>query len=302
MTVEGFIPATGRGIQGGTSHCLGQHFSKMFNIIVEDPVKGEGGKANHIHVWQNSWGFTTRSIGVMVLTHGDNKGLITPPRVAKIQCVIVLVGITAKTSDEDRQKLEDQGHAIVEVLKEQGVRVHIDMREGYSPPWKFNDWELKGVPLRIEFGPKDAEKHVVTCARRDNGSKTTVPITGLGTEIPNLLETIQSDLFKRADEEFRAHRKLITKWDDFVPALNAKNVCLIPHCETGPCEDQIKDMSKRTDEGDSVAEDARAPAMGAKSLCIPLEQPEGIVKGETKCTNPKCGKDAVSWVMFGRSY
>lgn len=95
-TVEGFIPATGRGIQAATSHALGQHFSKMFNITVEDPTAKEAGKSEHVHVWQNSWGLTTRSIGVMILTHGDNRGLVIPPRVAEIQVVVIPVGVTAK--------------------------------------------------------------------------------------------------------------------------------------------------------------------------------------------------------------
>jgi prolyl-tRNA synthetase len=116
-TVEGFIPSTGRGIQGGTSHALGQHFSKMFNITVENPHVKEGEKAEKLYVWQNSWGFTTRSIGVMVLTHGDDKGLVIPPRVSKIQTVIVLAGITAKTSQEAKEQLEKEGNAIAEVLK-----------------------------------------------------------------------------------------------------------------------------------------------------------------------------------------
>ncbi|KAF2838801.1 prolyl-tRNA synthetase [Patellaria atrata CBS 101060] len=301
-TVEGFIPATGRGIQGGTSHCLGQHFSKMFDITVEDPSSKEGVKKPPVNVWQNSWGFTTRSIGVMVLTHSDNKGLVLPPRVAKIQVAIVPVGITAKTGDEDRDKLYKEATALGEVLKEAGIRVKVDFREGYSPGWKFNDWELKGVPLRLEFGPKDSANHVVTTSRRDQEGKSTIPISDLAAQTKALLDTIQSDLFNKADKEFREHRKLITDWKDFVPALNAKNVCLIPHCEGGPCEDQIKEMSARKDEGDSLAEDARAPSMGAKSLCIPFEQPEGIVEGKTKCTNPECKELAKRWVMFGRSY
>jgi len=303
-TVEGFIPSTGRGIQGGTSHCLGQHFSKMFGITVEDPSPAKEGeeKKPPLHVWQNSWGFTTRSIGVMVLVHGDNKGLVIPPRVAEVQVIIIPVGITAKTSPEDRQRMYGECDSFREVLKEVGVRVETDLREGYSPGYKFNDWELKGVPLRIEFGPKDSEKHVVTVSRRDGGDKTTIPITDLKTAVPDLLETIQADLFRKAEAEFRAHRVQINEWKDFVPSLNAKNVCLIRHCLGGKCEDEIKELSKRQGQGDDLAEDARAPSMGAKSLCIPFEQPEGIVEGETQCTNPKCEAKAQKWVLFGRSY
>jgi len=302
-TIEGFIPATGRGIQAGTSHCLGQHFSKMFNITVEDPTRKEGETKAPLHVWQNSWGFTTRSIGVMVLVHSDNKGLVLPPRVAEIQVIVIPVGLTAKTTPEDREKLLSEVDKVRSALVEANVRVDVDSREGYSPGYKFNDWELKGVPLRIEIGPKDIANGVVTTSRRDQaGQKSTVPLGDVGHAVPALLETMQADLFRKAEAEFRAHRIRITDWADFVPALNAKNFCLIPHCLGGKCEDEIKELSARKTEGDDLAEDARAPSMGAKSLCIPFEQPEGLVEGETECTNPNCQAKAKKWVLFGRSY
>lgn len=305
-TVEGYIPATGRGIQGATSHGLGQNFSKMFNITVEDPSSKGEEKKPPLYVWQNSWGLSTRTIGVMVMIHSDNHGLVLPPRVAEIQTVIVPVGITAKTTDEERQKLYKEIEGLAASISAAGVRVHCDFREGYSPGYKFNDWELRGVPVRIEFGPGESAGGFVTVARRDipgKDGKSTIPITELGTAIPALLDTIHNDMFRRADEEYRAHRKIITNWDDFCPALNDKNVCLIPHCLTEACEDQIKEMSARKAEEDSdQPQDARAPSMGAKSLCIPFDQPEGIVPGVTKCTNPHCNRPAEKWCMFGRSY
>lgn len=305
-TIEGFIPSTGRGIQAATSHCLGQHFSKMFNITVEDPNAKDAGKSEKVFVWQNSWGLTTRSIGVMILTHGDNRGLVIPPRVAEIQVIVIPVGVTAKTSPEAKEELYKKTQAIADDLISVGVRVETDYREGYSPGWKFNDWELKGIPLRIEFGPKDAEKGVVTTSRRDiekkEDARGETKIEDLKTAIPELLETIQTDMFNRADKEYREHRKQLTNWDDFVPTLNAKNVILVPHCEEEKCEDDVKAKSARTALGDGVAEDSKAPAMGAKSLCIPFDQPEGIVQGETKCINPDCKNFAKSWILFGRSY
>jgi len=307
-TVEGFIPATGRGIQGGTSHMLGQHFSKMFDITVEDPGKKPGEGAEKINVWQNSWGFTTRSIGVMIMIHSDNKGLVVPPRVSKTQVVIIPVGITAKLSEDDKKTIYDEVESFATTLRnqrawDQRLRVETDVREGYSPGWKFNDHELKGVPLRLEFGPKDKEKGVFTFSRRDQEGKGEIKIADFEAEVPRLLEKMQAEMLQKASEEYKSHRKVISKWDEFVPALNAKNVVIAPHCEDGECEDKIKEMSARTDVGDSAAEeDKRAPSMGAKSLCIPFEQPEGIKKGETKCVNPECGKEAVSFVMFGRSY
>ncbi|PVI03171.1 prolyl-tRNA synthetase [Periconia macrospinosa] len=305
-TIEGFIPATGRGIQAATSHCLGQHFSKMFNITVEDPNSKEAGKSEHIHVWQNSWGLTTRSIGVMILTHGDRRGLVIPPRVAEIQVVVIPVGVTAKMTPEAKEDLYKKVQSISDDLKSVGVRVETDYREGYSPGWKFNDWELKGIPLRIEFGPKDAEKGQVTTSRRDIDNKDEArgetKVDDLKEAIPKLLEQIQSDMFSRAKKAYDEHRVQLTNWDDFVPTLNGKNVVLVPHCEGDKCEDEVKAKSARTALGDGVAEDKQAPAMGAKSLCIPFEQPDGGVKEGTKCINPTCNTPAKSWILFGRSY
>lgn len=294
-TVEGYIPSNGRGIQGATSHCLGQNFSKMFEITVEDP----NDKGKHVHVWQNSWGLSTRVIGVMVMIHGDDKGLVLPPRIAKIQTIFIPVGITAKVTPEAKEKHYQKLEELRVTLKKAGVRVDVDLREGYTPPWKFNDWELKGVPLRLEFGPKDAEKDVVSFARRDTGAKGTIPIAELATKVPELLETIQKDMYNKADAAFKEHRLVITEWDKVVPALDSKNVVLIPHCLHGDCEDKIKETTKsNADDNQEVPEGKRAPSMGMKSLCIPFEQPEGLVKGETKCLNPDCDRLAEQWCMF----
>lgn len=306
-TVEGFIPATGRGIQGATSHCLGQNFSKreMFNITVEDPSTKEGDKKAPVHIWQNSWGLSTRALGVMVMVHGDNRGLVIPPRVVETQVAIVPVGISKTISEDEKARLYSEADALAAILQAAKIRVVTDKREGYSPGWKFNDWELKGVPLRLEFGPGESSGHYVTTSRRDiegKDGKGRIGITALGVEVPKLLDTIQNDLLDRARKQFDAHTKQITAWKDFVPALNAKNVCLIPFCLAEKCEDEIKEMSARKDEGDDTPEDAKAPSMGAKSLCIPFEQPEGIVKGETRCLNPSCEGLAEEWCLFGRSY
>ncbi|KAL2170470.1 hypothetical protein VTG60DRAFT_4850 [Thermothelomyces hinnuleus] len=299
-TVEGYIPSNGRGIQGATSHCLGQNFSKMFDITVEDPNE----KGKHIHVWQNSWGLSTRVIGVMVMIHGDDKGLVLPPRIAKIQSILIPVGLTAKMSAEDKEKHLKHLDEIYQTLKKAGVRAEVDLRDGYTPAWKFNDWELKGVPLRIEFGPKDAAKEVVSYARRDTGEKGTIPIAELTTKVPEMLETIQQDMYNRAEAAYREHRLKITKWEEVVPALDAKNVVIIPHCLVPECEEKIKELTagRSDDAAENVPEGQKAPSMGMKSLCIPFEQPEGLVKGETKCLNPECGRLAEQWCMFGRSY
>lgn len=142
-TVEGFIPTSGRGIQGGTSHCLGTNFSNpnMFDIFVEDPNDPVG--KGKIYVWQNSWGLSTRSIGVMVMVHGDDQGLVLPPKVASIQVVVVPCGITAKTSDEERKRINDKCEELAQSLRAADIRAKADLRDGYTPGWKFNDWEQK---------------------------------------------------------------------------------------------------------------------------------------------------------------
>ena len=300
-TVEGYIPETGRGIQGGTSHFLGQNFSKMFKILVEDPTNKEGAK---LHVYQNSWGFSTRSIGVCVMIHGDNKGLVLPPRVAETQIVIVPLGINKDTTEEAKTALYKEVDALEAILKAVNLRVTTDKAEEHSPGWKFNEWEQKGVPLRLVFGPEESKSHFVSFARRDlpaKEGKGTIAITDLAAEVPKLLDTIQKDMYVRANETFKEHTKKITSWDDFVPSLNNKNVNLIPHCLTEKCEDKIKDLSARKQVDDGTPEDEKAPSMGAKSLCIPFEQP-GELKEGTKCLNPECENNAEKWCLFGRSY
>ena len=154
-TVEGFIPTTGRGIQGGTSHCLGQNFSKMFNITVEDPANPGVDK---LHVWQNSWGLSTHTIGVMVMIHGDDKGLVLPPRVAQLQVVIVPTGITAKTSSETRAAIENEADRLAKELVKAGVKAKADLREGYTPGFKYNDWELKVRLFLASPSDQDADR------------------------------------------------------------------------------------------------------------------------------------------------
>lgn len=294
-TCEGFIAATGRGIQGATSHHLGQNFSKMFNISVENP---DGPEQERVFAFQNSWGLSTRVIGVMVMTHSDNKGLVLPPRVAQTQVVVVPVGLTSKTAQEQRDAVNSGAKKIEDALLAADVRVLGDYRDNYTPGWKFAEWELKGVPLRVEFGPKDLAAGQVTAVRRDNGEKYVVQLNELATKIPELLETVQKGLLEKARKDFDEHRVLVEDWKDFVPTLNAKNVILSPWCGRPDCEDEIKDASAKKDDGEDEEYDERAPSMGAKSLCIPYEQPE--LKEGQKCV--RCEHKAVNFCMFGRSY
>ncbi|RXW20597.1 hypothetical protein EST38_g5251 [Candolleomyces aberdarensis] len=294
-TLEGFISTSGRGIQAATSHCLGQNFSRpeMFNIFVEDP--NDGSKS---HVWQNSWGLSTRAIGVMVMVHGDNQGLVLPPRVASVQAIVVPCGITAKTTDEQRKKINDSCEALAKTLRDKGVRAKADLRDGYTPGYKFNDWEQKGVPLRLEIGPNDLAKNQTLTVRRDTGAKNPVSLDNIGQTVSDLLATIQSDMFNTAKTNYWSHVKAVTEWKDVVPALDGKNIIAIPWCEQEACEDEIKEKSGRAAE----PQDERAPSAGAKSLCIPFDQSHwpAIEVGKTKCTG--CGKDAKRWTLFGRSY
>ncbi|KAG6909908.1 hypothetical protein DXG01_014428 [Tephrocybe rancida] len=297
-TLEGFIPTSGRGIQAATSHCLGQNFSRpeMFNIFVEDP--NDPTKQGKTYVWQNSWGLSTRTIGVMVMVHGDNQGLVLPPRVASIQVIIVPCGITAKTSDEQRAKINDACDELAKTLKKAGVRAKADLRDGYTPGYKFNDWEQKGVPVRLEIGPNDLAKEQTLSVRRDTGVKAPIALKDIGTTLNDLLKTIQSEMFARAQKEYYSRIKEITKWDDFVPTLDNKGIAVIPWCEVEACEDDIKERSGRSAE----PQDVRAPSAGAKSLAIPFDQSlwAPIEHGKTKC--PACGNDSKRWTMFGRSY
>jgi prolyl-tRNA synthetase len=248
-TVEGFIPTTGRGIQGGTSHCLGQNFSKMFNISVEDPkadASKRGTPEGRAFVWQNSWGLSTRTIGVMVMVHGDDKGLVMPPRVSSIQVVVIAVGITVKTTDEQRKEIYDACDKLERDLKQAGVRAKYDARDNYSPAYKFNDWELRGVPIRLEIGPMDLQKNSTLSVRRDTGVKASIPLAELTTAIPKMLDDIHNDMYAKAEKVYRERRKIVTEWEEFTKNLNNKCHVIIPWCEVEECEDEIKERSART--------------------------------------------------------
>lgn len=191
-TIEAFISASGRGIQAATSHHLGQNFSKMFSIEFEDPVTNQ-----KQHVYQNSWGLTTRTIGILTMVHGDNIGLVLPPRVACYQAVIIPCGITTQLSKEDEAKLYETCKVYEKQLAQAGVRVFGDYRENYSPGWKFNHWELKGVPLRIEIGPKDIAQKTFVAVRRDTLKKETFSDADFVKTIQDLLENIHDSLYEK---------------------------------------------------------------------------------------------------------
>lgn len=237
-TVEAFVSASGRSIQGATSHHLGQNFSKMFDIIFEDPETHE-----KRFVYQNSWGLTTRTIGVMIMVHGDDTGLVMPPRVAPTQAVVVPCGVTAATSEADRAALLRSCAELAATLKAAGVRVEADYRDNYSPGWKFNHWELKGTPIRVELGPKDMRAEQLVLVRRDTGDKVVVKRTEAAKVVPELLERIQANLLARAQKDFDEHMVPTGVWSEFCANLEKKNVLLSPFCGGVECEDQIKENS-----------------------------------------------------------
>ncbi|XP_068892939.1 bifunctional glutamate/proline--tRNA ligase [Tenebrio molitor] len=293
LTVEAFVSASGRAIQGGTSHHLGQNFSKMFEIIYEDPETQE-----KKYVYQNSWGITTRTIGVMIMIHADNKGLVLPPRAACVQVVIVPCGITVGLSEEARNNLQASCDALENALKGAGIKVKGDYRNNYSPGWKFNHWELKGVPVRVELGPKDIEKQQIVAVRRDTGEKVTLPRDAAAQKLSNLLDEIQNNLLQIATNDLKSHTVLLKDWSQFATNLDKKNMILVPFCGDSSCEDKIKAESARDD---GEAAEPGAPSMGAKSLCIPLDQPAPIGSGD-KCIHPDCKRKPLFYTLFGRSY
>uniref|UniRef100_A0A0N5B072 proline--tRNA ligase n=1 Tax=Syphacia muris TaxID=451379 RepID=A0A0N5B072_9BILA len=275
-TIEAYVPVNGRGIQAATSHHLGQNFSKMFEICYEDPENG--GK---LFVYQNSWGLTTRSIGAMVMIHGDNSGLVLPPRVACIQVIVIPVGITAQTTEQQRCTLANKVKEVTRELVKVGVRAESDLRDNVSPGWKFNHWELKGVPVRMEIGPRDLKSNQVTCVVRHSGMKLPVSLDGLYDVIPRMLDEVHNKMYEKVVKARDEHMKLTYDWTEFKELLDKKFILLSPFCGEISCEDKIKADSFRED-----ITELGAAAMGAKSLCIPLEQPDTPLP--EKCIHPEC--------------
>ena len=293
-TVEAYIPATGRAIQGATSHNLGQNFGKMFKIEYED-TKGE----KQIP-WQTSWGFTTRSIGVMVMVHGDDKGLVLPPRIAPIQVVMVPISMKGV----EMETLHGACATIAAQLKATKVRVHVDDRDNYNPGWKYNYWELKGVPLRLELGPKDIEKQQVRIVRRDTNAKEDVPWALVAQKVALLLVQMQHEMLATARAVRDASLIKLTGWEGFVSALGEGKLVLTPWCndaEATEYEELVKKKSKAEAlalAGEEEEEERCAISVAAKTLCIPFEQPE--LPAGTPCFIS--GKPATCWVLWGRSY
>lgn len=200
----------GKVIQAGTSHLLGQTFAKAFDIKFQD----ENGQMQY--GWQTSWGLSTRIIGTIIVCHGDEKGLVLPPRVAPYQVVLIPIGKT----DEEKARVLETLSKVAADLKKAGVRVHLDARDTVSPGFKFNEWELKGVPMRIEVGPRDLEKEACMVARRDTGEKFAMDLKDVVKSVPETLETIQSDMLARAQEHLASNIREAESIEEMVKLLD----------------------------------------------------------------------------------
>ena len=226
----------GRALQAGTSHNLGQNFAKAFEI------QFQGRDKTLQHAWTTSWGVSTRLIGGVIMTHGDDSGLILPPRIAPYQVVIVPIA-----RGNWQETVLPRARAIQTDLIAQGIRVMLDDRDAYTPGWKFAEWEMRGVPLRLEIGPKDIEKSQVLLARRDTREKLPTPMEGLTGQIVSLLGTIQKNLFERA-VQFREERtKRVSTYDEFKALMEGRPGFVIAGwCGSADCEAQIKAETQAT--------------------------------------------------------
>jgi len=269
LTIEAMM-GDGKALQSGTSHNLGQNFAKAFDIQYLDPN-------NQLqHCWTTSWGLSTRFIGAIIMTHGDDQGLILPPRLAPYQTVIVPI----YKKDEEKTAVLTATHRIKAELEEAGIRVHVDDRENLTPGYKFNDWELRGVPSRIEIGPRDVEKHSVALARRDvpgRDGKQFVSQDGLAQTVAALLADIQQSLLARATQFRDANTHDVSNYDDFKEAIQT-GFARVWWAGSREDEQRVKEETKAT------------------IRCFPLDQPGG--SGACFYT----GQPAAKIAIFGRAY
>jgi len=268
-TIEAMMGDT-KALQAGTSHFLGQNFAKAFNIQYLD-------QNNQLqYVWTTSWGLSTRFIGAIIMVHGDDKGLVLPPRLAPIQVVIVPI----YKNEEEKARVLEAARRIEAQLRER-FRVKLDDRDNVTPGFKFNDWELRGVPVRVEIGPRDLEKESVALARRDKPGregKTFVPQDGLADTIAALLDDIHASMYARAQAFFQEHSHEVDTYAELQEVVQ-NGWAYAWWCGDAACEAKIKEDTKAT------------------SRCIPLEQPE---VGAAKCV--VCGRPARHKVYFARAY
>jgi len=265
-TMESIMP-DGKALQMGTSHFLGQNFSKPFEVKFAD-------KDNVEHfAWQTSWGVSWRLIGAMIMTHGDDQGLVLPPKIAPIQVVIVPI----YKNDEGKDKVLPKVEEIKETLESKEIRIHVDDRSELSPGYKFNDWELKGVPIRIEIGPKDIEKQSVVIAKRYTREKSSLGFTEI-EKISTVLDEIQEDMLKIAKVQVNANTIDISDYTEFKSKIENGGFFKAPWCGKTECEEKIKEET------------------GADIRVIPFD---------SENTNKKCmycSEQSISIPIFARGY
>ncbi len=264
------LMSDGKALQMGTSHNLGQHFSKVFNIRFEDRNQ------NLQHVWQTSWGVSTRLVGALIMSHGDDSGLKLPPRVAPIQVMIVPISV-----GDWKENVLPQARDIGDQLQHEGFRVKVDDREEFTPGWKFSEWEMRGVPLRVEIGPRDIKENQVVAVRRDTGEKETVGLGEVSQRVPEILKNIQSSMLEAALKFQLENTHEVQSYEDFKSVLEAKRGFIKTFwCGHQSCEEKIKEETMAT------------------IRVIPLEQERQKTQGKCVC----CGKDSDIWVYFARAY
>jgi prolyl-tRNA synthetase len=267
-TIEAMMQ-DGKALQAGTSHNLGQNFAESFDVKFRD----EDGEIKY--VWQTSWGVSTRFIGGLIMTHSDNDGLVLPPRIAPIQVVVVPIW----KNEGDKMAVFSEIKDIVKELEKVDVRIKIDDREYCTPGFKFHEWEAKGVPLRVEVGPRDVANESLVVARRDTKEKVTISRSKMTGEIRRLLDTMQKDLLERArkSQEDRSYR--IDDYEEFKKVLEEMSGFIYSHwCGSEMCEEEINNETRAT------------------IRCIPFNQKEEV----GQCI--KCGKDSRRRVIFAKAY
>ncbi|HBE41270.1 MAG TPA: proline--tRNA ligase [Bacteroidales bacterium] len=259
----------GKGLQTGTSHFLGQNFAKAFDVQFTDKT----GKLEY--VWATSWGLSTRCIGALIMAHADNHGLVLPPLLAPIQVVIIPIYKNA----EQLNSITDTAKRIKSDLEENGISVKYDDRDTNKPGWKFSDYELKGVPVRIAIGPRDVENNTIETARRDTLEKETIQASRTVDHVKRLLDEIQKNIFRKASEFKKENTWYVDKWDEFVDIIENRGGFIMAHWDgTGATEEKIKEETKAT------------------IRCIPFNSPEE----DGKCIYT--GKPSARRVLFARSY
>lgn len=263
-TLEALMP-DGQAIQAGTSHFLGQNFAKAFNVKFLDSDNQEK------YIWSTSWAVTTRLIGCLIMAHGDDRGLVLPPQIAPYEVVIVPI------LGKDDAKVLSAAHELAATLSPR-FRVKLDDRDAYTPGWKFNEWELRGVPVRLEIGPRDVANRQVVLVRRTGGAKQTVSLGKILDTVATALDEIQEELFNRGKAYLDSHTSNAATLDELVRSLqHVKGFVKVGWCETQSCEDTIREKS------------------GASPRVIPLDDP-----ATGKCA--VCGNPAKVWVYYARAY